>query len=82
MALGKAIVSTEIGAEGINCAHGKNILLANTPEEFLNAIEKFASSKTYCKEMGNNARKLIEDYHNLTHITQKLLSFYQRVLEN
>ena len=82
MALGKAIVSTEIGAEGIAYTHGKNILIANTPEEFLNEIEKFVSNKAYCDEVGANARKLIENNHDIGTITQKLLSFYQRVLEN
>ena len=82
MALGKAIVSTEIGAEGIAYTHGINILIANTPEEFLNEIEKFVSNKAYCDEVGANARKLIENNHDIGTITQKLLSFYQRVLEN
>lgn len=82
MALGKAIISTEIGAEGIAYTHGLNILIANTPEEFLGAIEKFISNKDFCEEVGNNARKLIEEKHNLDKITQKLLAFYQRVLEN
>ncbi len=82
MALGKAIISTEIGAEGIAYTHGKNILIANTPEEFLNTIEKFVSSKVYCDEVGTNARKLIENDHDLVKITQKLLAFYQQVLEN
>jgi len=82
MALGKAIISTEIGAEGIAYTHGLNILIANTPEEFLKAVEKFVSSKVYCVEVGTNARKLIEENHDLVKITQKLLAFYQRVLEN
>ncbi|MCD4731835.1 MAG: glycosyltransferase family 4 protein, partial [Bacteroidales bacterium] len=82
MALGKAIISTEIGAEGIAYTHGLNILIANTPDEFLKAVRKFVSSKVYCAEVGTNARKLIEENHDLVKITQKLLSFYQRVLEN
>lgn len=82
MALGKAIISTKIGAEGIGYTHEKNILIANTPEEFLLAIEKFNSNKDLCKEIGHNARKLIEEKHDLNKITEKLLAFYQKVLEN
>jgi len=82
MALGKAIISTAIGAEGIAYTHGKDILIANTPEEFLYAVRKFVSNKSYCDEVGANARKLIEDNHDIVKITQKLLAFYQRVLEN
>lgn len=82
MALSKAIISTEIGAEGINYTYGKDILIANTPEEFLKAIDKFVSDQKYCEKIGINARKLIENDYDLSKITQKLLAFYQRVLEN
>jgi len=82
MALGKAIISTKIGAEGIAYTNGINILIADTPEEFLAAIEKYISNIDFCKEVGHNARKLIEEKHNLNKITQKLLAFYQKVLEN
>lgn len=82
MAVGKAIISTEIGAEGIPYTDGIDILIANTPEEFLTAIDKFVSNKEFCEKVGANARKLIEDHHDIDKITQKLLAFYQRVLEN
>ena len=82
MALGKAIISTTIGAEGIDYTNGENILIANTPDEFLRAIEKCNESKEFCELLGSNARKLIEEKHNLELITQKLEGFYKMVLEN
>ena len=82
MALGKAIISTTIGAEGIDYKNGENILIANTPEEFLEAVEKCSESREFCNFIGSNARKLIEEKHNLDLITQKLEKFYKMVLEN
>ncbi|MBC8489214.1 MAG: glycosyltransferase [Bacteroidetes bacterium] len=82
MALSKTIISTDIGAEGIDFTDGKNILIANTPEEFLKAVEKCNGSKQFCEEVGNNARKLIENKHNLDSITKKLEGFYKTILEN
>lgn len=82
MALGKAIISTAIGAEGIDYKNGENILIANTPEEFLEAVEKCSESREFCNFIGSNARKLIEEKHNLDLITQKLEKFYKMVLEN
>ena len=35
MALGKTIITTSIGAEGLDINDGVNILIANTPQEFL-----------------------------------------------
>lgn len=82
MALGKTIISTQIGAEGIEYTNGENILIANTPEEFLDAITKCTASKNYCNEVGGKARQLIDKKHNIKNLVAKLEVFYQKVLEN
>lgn len=38
MAMGKAVVSTSLGAEGLPVKHGKNILIADHPREFAGAV--------------------------------------------
>jgi glycosyltransferase involved in cell wall biosynthesis len=38
MAMGKAVVSTSIGAEGLNLVHGRELLIADTPESFAASI--------------------------------------------
>ncbi|MFA6924601.1 MAG: glycosyltransferase family 4 protein [Bacteroidales bacterium] len=79
MALGKTIISTTIGAEGIDCTNGENILIADTPEEFLLAIGKCIEDKDYCKKIGNNARQLIVEKYNNDMIIEKLVGFYQEL---
>lgn len=81
MALGKAIISTTIGAEGINYTDGKNILIADNPEEFAAAIEKCLAGPEFCRTMGENARTLILEEHSLEGVAKKLERFYNRVLE-
>jgi len=81
MALGKAIISTTIGAEGINYTDGKNILIADDPETFLKAIETCFADKSYCDNLGNEARKLIKNEHSLEQVVKKLEDFYNRLLE-
>ncbi|MCU1295987.1 MAG: hypothetical protein JWO91_265 [Acidobacteriaceae bacterium] len=41
MAAGKAVVSTSVGAEGLDVHHGKDIMLADTQREFAESILKF-----------------------------------------
>jgi glycosyltransferase involved in cell wall biosynthesis len=41
MAVGKATVSTTIGAEGLDVTHGKDIILADDPSAFAKAIVSF-----------------------------------------
>lgn len=76
MAMGKVIVSTSIGAEGIPVTHNENIIIANTPEEFANAIKNLSSNQELKTKIGNNARKFIEDYFENTKLISELLKFY------
>ena len=65
MAMGKAMISTTIGAEGIAYTNGKNILIADTPEEFIAAIEKCVKDKSFCKSLGDReAIKLAEEKYS------------------
>jgi glycosyltransferase involved in cell wall biosynthesis len=38
MAMGKAVVSTRIGAEGLPVTHGENVILADKAEDFADAV--------------------------------------------
>ena len=81
MALGKAIISSDIGAEGIEYQADEHMLIAKTPEEFLAAIKKCVENQEECKRLGMNARKLIEEKHNMPQIIKKLEGFYKEILE-
>ena len=60
MAMGKAVVSTTIGMEGLPVSHNKNVLLADTPEEFSRSILELLSNETKREELGNAARAFVE----------------------
>jgi glycosyltransferase involved in cell wall biosynthesis len=76
MSLGKAIITTSIGIEGISAVNGKHILIANTPAEFFNEIKKVTENPEIQTTIGNNARKFIQENYNNTTIIQGLLQFY------
>jgi len=77
MAMQKCIISTSLGAEGINYKNGVNILIANTREEFLRAIKRCVADEDYCKAVGSNARKLIEQQHDVNRVTNNLVKVYE-----
>jgi glycosyltransferase involved in cell wall biosynthesis len=81
MALGKVIIASDIGAEGIEYKPGEHLLIAKTPDEFLMAIEKCVENRAECDRLGHNARKLIEEKHNMPRIISKLEGFYKEILE-
>jgi polysaccharide biosynthesis protein PslH len=79
MALGKAIISTRLGAEGIHYEDNKNILIANTPEEFVIQIEKCIKSKELCETIGFYARKIIEEEYDNKMIMKRLVEFFNGI---
>ena len=64
MAMGKAVVATSIGAEGLPVQHGENILLADDPNEFANQVVNLLRSPSVRAVLGNAARLLVEQKHN------------------
>ena len=80
MALGKTVISTTIGAEGINYTNNENIIIADTKDEFISAITKCIENPDLCKTIGLNASKLIIEEHNNCIITQRLVSFYEELI--
>ncbi len=80
MALGKTIISTAIGSEGIEYENGKNMLVANTAQEFTDAINKCVSDKSYCDTISKNARLLVENKYDNKKICEKLSAFYKTLI--
>lgn len=79
MAMQKCIISTSLGAEGISCKNGLNILIADNYDEFYEAIKTCIADEDYCKNIGLNARKLIEEQHDMNQVAKKLVDFYASV---
>jgi glycosyltransferase involved in cell wall biosynthesis len=82
MAMGKAIVSTTIGAEGIDVENGKEILIADKPDDFAQKIISLLESAELSVFISKNARKCaIEKYDN-KNISKKLSAFFTQSLNN
>ena len=79
MALGKAVIATPIGAEGIDHTEGLNILIARTPSEFAAHIIALDEDPEYMRMLGAEARKLVETSYSDARIVQDLVSFYERI---
>ncbi len=81
MAMGKCIISTRIGAEGIDHEPGSNILIADTAAEFTGQMEKVLANPQLIAEIGANAANLVRSRHNNTRIIQELTAFYASLLK-
>jgi glycosyltransferase involved in cell wall biosynthesis len=62
-ALSKAVVSTSLGAEGIEYTDGENILIADTPGAFADRVCSLLENPGECARLGQNARRLMEEHY-------------------
>ncbi|MBE7178372.1 MAG: glycosyltransferase family 4 protein [Mucilaginibacter polytrichastri] len=79
LALAKCIVSTTLGAEGIEVTDNNNILLADTPESFADALMRCIADKDLCTRLGNEGRKLIEARYEAEVMAGEMMKFYERL---
>jgi polysaccharide biosynthesis protein PslH len=60
MAMGKAVVSTTIGAEGLPGRHGTELLLADSPDDFAQCVTMLLRDAALRRKIGTAARTLVE----------------------
>jgi glycosyltransferase involved in cell wall biosynthesis len=81
MAAGKAIITTAIGAEGINYENGQHLLIAKDANSFTDAIVRLCNDKALRDSLSENARKLIAKEHDNNKLMQKLTAFYTELVK-
>jgi len=79
MALGRPVVSTSIGCEGLNVVDGENILIADHPQEFAEKTVKLLCDKNYRQFITQNARKLVENNYDWDILTIRLMKVCDQV---
>jgi polysaccharide biosynthesis protein PslH len=81
MAMQRAIVSTTIGAEGIDATHEENILLADTAEDFAQQVGRLLNDGDLAQHLGRNARRLVESKYDWRTSARTLEEFSLSLLE-
>src|ERR1043166_7666531 len=77
MALGKCIVSTPLGARGIDVSDTHNILIAHNEDEFAEKIIALFRNPSMITQIGNNARQLVEENYESSMVIRKTLDYYR-----
>ncbi|QHI70285.1 glycosyltransferase family 4 protein [Tichowtungia aerotolerans] len=81
MAYGRPVVATSIGAEGIDITPGKNILIADTPEELADCVARILNNPDQGRSIAEEGRKLVEECYSWKSIANILYERYARVIE-
>ncbi len=80
MMMGKVIISTSVGKEGIEVTDRQHILLAEDREQFIKAIKYCVEYPDSAMAIGLNAQKNAEDQFDSTNAAQKILDIYRSLM--
>ncbi len=81
MALGKPIVSTPIGTEGISTQSGKNILIADNEKEFVADVERLITDDELFQNISRSAIEYIQEKFDNLALAGALTDFYKMHIE-
>lgn len=82
MAMGKAVVSTTLGAEGIEAVPGRDLLIEDDPQGFADAVNDLLADPNLAARIGCSARQVAVEKYTWSGASQALETFYRRILES
>lgn len=81
LAMGKAVVSTTVGAEGLALQNREEIIIADKPTVFAEEVIRLLTIPSLRKNIGENGRRRVEQNYDWRNIGEKLVSVYESVID-
>ncbi|MBN1144017.1 MAG: glycosyltransferase [Bacteroidales bacterium] len=81
MALGIPVVTTTIGAEGLNAIHNENIIIADGAADFFRHIERLIEFPELCRSIGDHAKNFAAHNFDNKILAANLVGFYEKHLK-
>jgi glycosyltransferase involved in cell wall biosynthesis len=81
MAMGKAVLSTTIGAEGLPVHPGQDILIADDPEKFADTAIRLLGDPVRREELGRTARELVNRTYSWDAVVQPFETVLNMLVE-
>lgn len=80
MALGKVVLTTSLGLEGIIAHHEKEVLVADTPQAFLQTVNWCFRQNGQLESLGRNAQQFVSRHYDNHEIGRRLLKAYSNLI--
>jgi polysaccharide biosynthesis protein PslH len=82
MALGIPVVASSQVATGIQAVAGRDLLVADDPQEFAEAVLRLYDDETLWQQLSEHSLRYVQTCHNWDRLMQKLLHVYGEAMEN
>lgn len=79
LAMGKPMVSTALGCEGIELTHGEHLLIEDAPEAFADAVLELMTNADLARRLSEHGRALMERQYRWETAVEALEAFYARL---
>lgn len=80
LAMGKPVVTSTIGCEGLAVVDGEHVTVADDPQVFAESVARLMSDKKVATELGRNGRALIERDYSWSVVVQQLERFHTQLI--
>jgi glycosyltransferase involved in cell wall biosynthesis len=74
MAMEKAVISTTVGAEGLPLTNGVELLLADQPATFADAVIRVLTDSAYANDLGQRAAAVVRENFGWRQVTDRFIS--------
>ncbi len=81
LSMAKPVVTTSIGAEGIEVKNGEHLLIADDPKVFAEKTIELLRNPELAMKLGRNGRRLTVEKYDWEIIGQKMLRVYKELAE-
>lgn len=82
MSLGRPVVSTAIGCEGLDVIDGEHLLIADNPEEFAEKTVRLLTDRELYQHVTTRARELVVNRYDWDMIGGQMMQVYAELTEN
>ena len=72
LSMGKAVVTTTVGAEGLEVASGRDCVIADAPKDFARAVVELLADPERAAELGANGRSLVLERYDWSMLALQL----------
>ncbi len=78
LAMARAVVSTTVGAEGLEVVHNRHIVLADDPATFAASVLRLLDDPERCMNLAIEGRRLVEQLYGWDSLAKRFGRFIQR----
>jgi glycosyltransferase involved in cell wall biosynthesis len=78
--MGMAVISTSVGCAGLRCENNRNILIADTPQQFAEHIFSLVKDPSRRQHLGEEGRRTVEQYYSWDRSAQQIETLYRHYI--